>query len=111
MLSGSRGYASVQSIQRNTIGVAQNGATSTSCKLGETYEARSNCVAGAAKEFILHYHSDARAKELCESFDVDLPAMCLRAVEDTDRGIRTHGGHYLHHDPGHPSCNALGTPD
>jgi hypothetical protein len=79
---GLGGYASAQSIQWNTTGVAQNGATSKLCKLGENYEARSNCVAGAAKQFILHYHNDVQAKELCKSFDVDLRAMCLRTVEE-----------------------------
>jgi hypothetical protein len=79
---GLGGYASMQSIQQNTTDVAQNGTIGTLCMLGEDYEARSNCVVGAAKQFILHYHGDMQAKALCESFDADLRAVCLQGGEE-----------------------------
>jgi hypothetical protein len=52
------------------------------CMLGEDYEARSNCVVGAAEDFISYYHSDTQAKALCGSFDSDLRALCLRTAKE-----------------------------
>jgi hypothetical protein len=56
--------------------------TKSTCMLGEDYEARSNCVVGAVKDFISYYHDDAQAKELCESLDADLRALCLQTGEE-----------------------------
>src|SRR3712207_8409133 len=39
------------------------------CMMGEDYEARSNCVIGAVKDFISYYDGDEQARELCEPFD------------------------------------------
>ena len=56
--------------------------TNATCMLGQDYEARSNCVVGAVKDFISYYNSDKQAKELCESFDADLRAVCLETAEE-----------------------------
>jgi hypothetical protein len=85
---GVGGYASVQSIQQKTTDEAQLASTSTLCKLGENLEARFNCVAGAAKQFVLHYRGDMQAKALCESFDADLRALCLHAAEGFYRSFQ-----------------------
>ena len=79
---GLGGYASVQSIQQNITDAAQSRSTSALCMLGEDYEALSSCVAGAAKQFVLHYRGDVQAKAFCESFDVGLRAGCLQAAEE-----------------------------
>jgi hypothetical protein len=50
--------------------------------LGNDYEARSNCVLGAAKYFVDHYHGDAVAKIFCESLAADLRAICLGEGEE-----------------------------
>ena len=53
--------------------------------MGEDYEARSNCVIGAVKDFISYYDGDEQARELCESFEADLPDLrevCLETVEE-----------------------------
>src|SRR3712207_3052769 len=47
--------------------VAEIGYTSIICVLGKDYEARSNCVVGAAKYFVDHYRGDTVAKTFCES--------------------------------------------
>lgn len=86
---GLGGYASAQSIEQNTADVAQSGST-TLCEVGENYEARSNCVAGAAKQFVLHYHGDEQAKALCKSLEkADLRDVCLRTGEEFYESFRT----------------------
>jgi hypothetical protein len=51
--------------------------------LGRDYEARSNCVLGAVKDFISYYHDDKQAKELCRFFDdADLRDLCLQEADD-----------------------------
>jgi hypothetical protein len=50
--------------------------------LGEDYEARSNCVIGAVKDFISYYHDDTRAKEFWESLEADLRGGCLQTAEE-----------------------------
>lgn len=62
--------------------VAQTETANTLCAVGEDYEARSNCIVGAVRYFILYYGSDARAREFCESLDADLRGVCLRAGEE-----------------------------
>jgi hypothetical protein len=51
--------------------------------LGGDHEAKSNCVIGAVKTFVSHYHDDARANELCETFEeADLRDVCFKAAEE-----------------------------
>jgi hypothetical protein len=58
------------------------------CMMGEDYEARSNCVVGAVKDFISYYHGDEEARELCESFDADLREVCLETAEEYSKTFR-----------------------
>jgi hypothetical protein len=79
---GLGGYASLQGIQQNATNAVQNKSISTLCMLDEDHEARSNCSAGAAKQFILNYHSDTQARMLCDFFGVDVRDACLQAAEE-----------------------------
>ena len=73
-----------QSLGRDASGqsVSDVAKTKDTCMLGRDYEARSDCVIGAVKDFISYYHSDTQAKELCESLDSDLRSLCLETGED-----------------------------
>lgn len=51
------------------------------CTLGKDYEARSNCVAGAAKLFVQFYESDTQLEKMCDTF-LKLRDVCLRAGEE-----------------------------
>lgn len=58
-------------------------ATKTTCLLGEDVEQQSNCLIGAVKDFVSHFHSDTQAKELCASFEnVELKEGCLKTAQD-----------------------------
>jgi hypothetical protein len=59
------------------------------CMLGQDYDARSNCVIGAVKDFISYYNSDEQAKELCGSLDADLRDVCLDTGEEFYKTIQT----------------------
>jgi hypothetical protein len=74
--------AAWQSIGQLVDEVAETGYTNTICMLGQDYEARSNCVVGAAKYFVDHYRSDAVAKTFCESLAADLRVVCLGEGEE-----------------------------
>ena len=73
-----------QSLGRDASGntASDVAKTNANCMLGEDYEARSNCVVGAVKDFISYYHSDTKAKDLCDSFDTDLRQVCLDTAEE-----------------------------
>ena len=73
-----------QSLGRDASGnsVSDVDKTNANCMLGEDYEARSNCVIGAVKDFISYYHGDTEARELCESFDADLRQVCQETAEE-----------------------------
>lgn len=73
-----------QSLGRDASGITSSDVdrTNANCMLGEDYEARSNCVIGAAKDFISYYSRDTEAKELCDSFDADLRKVCLETAEE-----------------------------
>jgi hypothetical protein len=73
-----------QSLGRDASGNSSSDVAKTraSCMQGQDYEARSNCVIGAVKDFISYYSSDRQARELCESFETDLRDVCLKTGED-----------------------------
>lgn len=73
-----------QSLGRDASGntVSDVDKTNANCMLGEDYEARSNCVIGAVKDFISYYSRDTEAKELCDSFDADLRKVCQDIAEE-----------------------------
>ena len=57
--------------------------------LGENYEVRSNCVAGAVQYFIRHYYGTVQAKTFCESLPADLRAVCFNEAEEHYRSLQT----------------------
>ncbi len=73
-----------QSLGRDASGNSSSDVAKTraACMQGQDYEARSNCVIGAVKDFISYYHSDRQASELCESFEADLREVCLETGEE-----------------------------
>lgn len=74
-----------QSLGRDASGrsVSDVDQTRSTCALGEDYEARSNCVIGAVKDFISYYSDDAQAEELCSTLDeADLRDVCLQTSEE-----------------------------
>lgn len=46
------------------------------CMLGETLEARENCIIGAVKDFISYFHADIQARSFCASLDATLQNTC-----------------------------------
>jgi hypothetical protein len=71
-----------ESKSNNVTDVAQAENANMLCMLGEGHEARSNCVVGAVRAFIL-FHRDARAGAFCESLDAEsLRAVCRKAGEE-----------------------------
>ncbi len=55
--------------------------TNTTCLLGQDYKAQSNCIIGAAKDFVSYYHSDEQARQLCASLPPDLGSICYQTVK------------------------------
>jgi hypothetical protein len=73
-----------QSLGRDASGnsVSDVEKTNSTCMLGEDYEARSNCVVGAVKDFVSYYSRDTEARELCDSFESDLRSVCRETAEE-----------------------------
>jgi hypothetical protein len=73
-----------QSLGRDASGQSVSNAdgTKVTCMLGQDYEARSNCIIGAVKDFISFYDDDTQARELCESLDTYLRDACLDTAEE-----------------------------
>lgn len=79
-----------QSLGRDASGKSTSDVDETrdTCMLGEDYEARSNCIVGAVKDFISYYSDDKQANALCESLDdKDLRDMCLQESEDYNKTL------------------------
>lgn len=73
-----------QSIGRDASGnsIADIERTRNSCLLGKPGDEQENCAIGAVKDFISYYHSDKKAKELCNSFAAEnLRSVCLETAE------------------------------
>lgn len=74
-----------QSLGRDASGrsVSDIESTKAVCDLGTNFEAKSNCIIGAVKDFISYHHSDLEAKNLCHSLDnPDLRSICLNTAEN-----------------------------
>jgi hypothetical protein len=71
-----------QGTREHITEVAQTESANRLCMLGKDYEARSNCVVGAVRYFILYYGNDTRAKGFCESLGEDLRDACLWLGEE-----------------------------
>jgi hypothetical protein len=75
-----RGYRDTcwQSLGRDASGhsVSDVAKTHATCMLGQSQEARANCIIGAVKDFIAYYHGQTQATQLCDSFNGTLAATC-----------------------------------
>jgi hypothetical protein len=73
-----------QSIAERITDIGRSGAANMLCMLGEDNEIRAECVKGAVRAFIYHYHGELRqAKAFCESFnEADLRGGCLQEAEE-----------------------------
>ncbi len=78
-----------ESVSKNVTDAAVAVSANMLCALGEDIEARSNCVIGAARYFVLFYHGDEQAKVFCDSLDAEsLRAVCLRTAEEHYEGFQ-----------------------
>lgn len=71
-----------QSLGRDASGqsISNVDTTTATCLKGSDYEAQSNCIVGAAKDFVSYFHSDKQAKQLCASLPPDLQSICSGTV-------------------------------
>jgi hypothetical protein len=67
-----------QSLGRDASGHSSSNieTTKNTCALGQSLEARSNCVIGAVKDFISYFHSDVQAKQFCAALPQDVQETC-----------------------------------
>lgn len=72
-----------QSLGRDASGQSISDAVKTknTCLLGSTQEAQSNCIIGAAKDFVSYFHSNVQASQLCDSLDSELKQICASTVQ------------------------------
>ncbi len=72
-----------QSLGRDASGSTTSNVIKTKsiCDLGKSFEAKSNCIIGAVKDFISYFHSDVQAKDLCDSLSKDLQDICSSTTE------------------------------
>ncbi len=68
-----------QSLGRDASGRSASNIETTKqyCMLGNNFDAQSNCVIGAVKDFISYFHSDVQAKQFCVALDVSLQPVCM----------------------------------
>lgn len=73
-----------QSLGRDASGRSDNDPAKieAACMIGAGYEARSNCIIGAARTFVSYYSDDREAKSLCLSVEPHLRPACLTATEE-----------------------------
>ena len=70
-------------IASETTDAARIATVKRLCMLGEGYEARSNCVGGAANDLIYRQQSATIPKAFCESFrNANLRAVCVQEIEE-----------------------------
>jgi hypothetical protein len=71
-----------QSLGRDASGrsISDVEQTKATCLLGQDNNAQSNCIIGAAKDFVSYFHSDQQAKQLCASLPASLSAVCSDTV-------------------------------
>ncbi|MBI4033396.1 hypothetical protein HY379_00150 [Candidatus Saccharibacteria bacterium] len=71
-----------QSLGRDASGqsISDVARTKSSCMLGRDFAAQSNCIIGAAKDFVSYFHNDKQARELCSSLADTLSAICASTV-------------------------------
>lgn len=73
-----------QSLGRDASGSTESDTIKTRniCMLGKNYRQKSNCIIGAAKDFVAYFHSDAEARMFCKSLPAEFQKECLKVVDD-----------------------------
>lgn len=73
-----------QSLGRDASGqsVSDVEKTKAKCLLGANFEAQSNCIIGASKDFTAYFHGNKQAKQLCTSLPQELQAICYSTVKN-----------------------------
>ena len=73
-----------QSLGRDASGQSISNAETTkkTCMLGQSDEARLNCVLGAVRDFVSYFHSDQQATGFCDSLEPGLASSCNQAKKE-----------------------------
>jgi hypothetical protein len=73
-----------QSLGRDVSGNTTSNVdmTKNDCMLGQNYDARSNCVVGAVKDFVSYYHGTQQATSLCQSLDEPMRDLCATTKQE-----------------------------
>ncbi len=73
-----------QSLGRDASGqsISDVQKTDASCRLGATNEAQTNCIIGAAKDFVSYFHDDKQAYQLCGAVPDYITQTCNSTVKD-----------------------------
>jgi hypothetical protein len=73
-----------QSVGRDASGQSSSAVDSTreTCYLGADFDAKSNCVIGAVKDFISYFHGIDEATKFCNSLTPDLQPVCTATATD-----------------------------
>lgn len=72
-----------QSLGRDASGTSLSvvGPTVEKCDIGIDFREKSNCIIGAAKDFVSYFHGDSEALQFCEAWtDQSLKNVCLDTV-------------------------------
>ena len=77
-----------QSLGRDASGNTVSDAERTRdlCMMGRNFDARSNCITGAVKDFVAYFHSKEAGQRLCAVLDSVLRGPCLLVVKAFDVG-------------------------
>jgi hypothetical protein len=72
-----------QSIGRDASGqsISDIQKTKSYCLLGQTFAAQSNCIIGAAKDFVSYFHDDKKAYMLCIAMSGEVTQTCNDTVK------------------------------
>jgi hypothetical protein len=72
-----------QSLGRDASGstISDGIRTRDICMKGRDFDARSNCIIGAVKDFISYYHSNEQGEKLCQLLELALVDPCLAVAK------------------------------
>lgn len=75
-----------QSLGRDASGktISNVSLTAAICLLGQGHREQSNCIAGAARDFVAYFHGNVQALDLCNSFPENLANRCIQIVKQED---------------------------
>ncbi len=73
-----------QSLGRDASGTAVSdiNITKTRCDMGKDYFEQSNCVIGAVKDVVWHFHSLSDGENFCNALSADLQDICNSTAKD-----------------------------